>query len=297
MSMQSVVNLDLFGNVIQEKEKVVNVSSVPQRSPFRYPGGKTWLVPTSRKWFRHSSMCDTLIEPFCGGGITGLTAVSEGYFRKVVFSEIDEGVAAVWKTMLNENCGWLISKILTFKPEYDELQAALSKGDKSERDLAFATLLRNRTCHGGILAKGSGVMKNGEKGKGIFSRWCPETLARRIRAIQELSGRIEFHQTDAFKIIQQHIQNPKAAFFIDPPYTVAGHRLYTHHEVDHEMLFDMVARIQGNYLMTYDCVDEVKEMAFRCSLPYMSVPMQTTHLIRKEELLISNDFSWLGQDN
>ena len=112
MSMQSVVNLDLFGNVIQEKEKVVNVSSVPQRSPFRYPGGKTWLVPTSRKWFRHSSMCDTLIEPFCGGGITGLTAVSEGYFRKVVFSEIDEGVAAVWKTMLNENCGWLISKIL-----------------------------------------------------------------------------------------------------------------------------------------------------------------------------------------
>lgn len=59
----------------------------------------------------------------------------------------------------------------------------------------------------------------------------------------------------------------------------------------------MVARIQGNYLMTYDCVDEVKEMAFRCSLPYMSVPMQTTHLIRKEELLISNDFSWLGQDN
>lgn len=82
MSMQSVVNLDLFGNVIQEKEKVVNVSSVPQRSPFRYPGGKTWLVPTSRKWFRHSSMCDTLIEPFCGGGITGLTAVSEGYLER-----------------------------------------------------------------------------------------------------------------------------------------------------------------------------------------------------------------------
>ena len=39
MSMQSVVNLDLFGNVIQEKEKVVNVSSVPQRSiPVVKPG-------------------------------------------------------------------------------------------------------------------------------------------------------------------------------------------------------------------------------------------------------------------
>ena len=24
---------------------VINVSAVPHRSPFRYPGGKTWLVP------------------------------------------------------------------------------------------------------------------------------------------------------------------------------------------------------------------------------------------------------------
>jgi DNA adenine methylase len=29
--------------------KIVNVASVPQRSPFRYPGGKTWLVPIVRQ--------------------------------------------------------------------------------------------------------------------------------------------------------------------------------------------------------------------------------------------------------
>ena len=26
-------------------DRAVNVASVPQRSPLRYPGGKTWLVP------------------------------------------------------------------------------------------------------------------------------------------------------------------------------------------------------------------------------------------------------------
>jgi hypothetical protein len=31
-------------------EKIVNVASVPHRSPFRYPGGKTWLVPRVRRW-------------------------------------------------------------------------------------------------------------------------------------------------------------------------------------------------------------------------------------------------------
>ena len=30
--------------------RVVNVASVPQRSPFRYPGGNTWLVPYVRLW-------------------------------------------------------------------------------------------------------------------------------------------------------------------------------------------------------------------------------------------------------
>lgn len=29
-------------------DKVINVATVPLRSPFRYPGGKTWLVPRIR---------------------------------------------------------------------------------------------------------------------------------------------------------------------------------------------------------------------------------------------------------
>ena len=30
--------------------QIVNVASVPHRSPFRYPGGKTWLAPRVRQW-------------------------------------------------------------------------------------------------------------------------------------------------------------------------------------------------------------------------------------------------------
>lgn len=33
---------------LPQKDKIVNVASVPFRSPFRYPGGKTWLVPQIR---------------------------------------------------------------------------------------------------------------------------------------------------------------------------------------------------------------------------------------------------------
>ena len=46
------------------------------------------------------------------------------------------------------------------------------------------------------------------------------------------------------------------------------------------------------FLLTYDDTPEVRRWAEKFGLPYTTIPMQTTHLIKKEELLISNDFGW-----
>jgi DNA adenine methylase len=59
--------------------KIVNVASVPKRSPFRYPGGKTWLVPLARKWWKSlERKPKLLIEPFAGGGIIGRSPSGAG---------------------------------------------------------------------------------------------------------------------------------------------------------------------------------------------------------------------------
>ncbi len=59
-------------------ERIVNVASVPLRSPFRYPGGKTWLVPYIRRWLAScNSRPMEFIEPFAGGGIISLTVAAE----------------------------------------------------------------------------------------------------------------------------------------------------------------------------------------------------------------------------
>jgi len=39
-----------FAEQIRENKAVTNVAQVKHLSPFRYPGGKTWLVPETRKW-------------------------------------------------------------------------------------------------------------------------------------------------------------------------------------------------------------------------------------------------------
>jgi len=56
------------------------------------------------------------------------------------------------------------------------VDAALAKEADTTRDLAFQTILRNRVNRGGILVDGAGRVKHGENGKGLTSRWYPETL-------------------------------------------------------------------------------------------------------------------------
>ena len=79
----------------------VNVASVPQRSPLRYPGGKTWLIPHIRHWL-NATKPKVLIEPFAGGGIVSLTAAMEGLVDESIMVDLDRDVAAFWHAALRQ---------------------------------------------------------------------------------------------------------------------------------------------------------------------------------------------------
>ena len=273
-------------------DPVVNVSSVPQRSPFRYPGGKTWLIPTVRKWLRQNGKVNSLIEPFVGGGIVSLTAAFEGLSDQITMVELDEEIAAVWIAILSEKNTWLAQKILSFELTLSNVKDELDKPNKLPQEIAFCTILKNRIFHGGILAKGSGMIKNGENGKGIASRWYPKTLHDRIRAIEYVKNKIEFISGDAFKIIQQNLGQKNVFFFIDPPYTIAGKRLYTHYQIDHEHLFQLTAQLKGKFMLTYDDSLEIRQLAEKYNLQFKTIPMKTTHHLQKSEIIISDNFEW-----
>ncbi|MCR4316205.1 MAG: DNA adenine methylase [Planctomycetes bacterium] len=291
--------LTLFGD--PPTEKVVNVASVPHRSPFRYPGGKTWLVPRIRQWIRSlPRKPKLLIEPFAGGGIIGLTVAFENLANEVVLIEIDEQVAAVWMTILDGDADWLARRILDFDLTIENVKSTLAEETLLNKEIAFQTVLKNRTFHGGILASGSSLIKQGENGKGIGSRWYPETLARRIRAIAEIRDRIRFTQGDGIKIIREYAENEEAVFFIDPPYSAggpsgkrAGKRLYAHHDLDHEELFFVVENIAGPFLMTYDDSDDVVNLARKHGFEISRVPMKNTHHAKQYELVIGRNVDWL----
>ncbi len=280
----------------QSTPTVVNVASVPQRSPFRYPGGKTWLIPVVRRWLKQSIPkafgTKTLIEPFAGGGIVSLTAAFEGLANRIIMVELDHEVAAVWEVIVNGDHNWLADKIYSFELTPENANMILQKEDKTIQEQAFSTILKNRIFHGGIITKGSGLIKNGENGKGIKSRWYPKTLRDRIMAIGHVKAKMKFITGDAFAELDKIKKDTNTYSFIDPPYTVAGKRLYTHFEIDHDALFNLTAQLQGKFMLTYDDTAEIRDLAEKHQLDYRTIPMKTTHHIQKNEIIISDNFEW-----
>lgn len=275
--------------------KPVNVASVKQRSPFRYPGGKTWFVPYAVRWLKQFDDDITYIEPFAGGAIVGLTCAFEELADKVILAEKDDDIAAVWQAILGDDGKWLARHILHFELTRENVAKTLSRGGSSLREKAFITLLKNRLHHGGILAEGAGLIKNGENGKGLMSRWYPSTLSRRIENIITIKDKITFIHGDGFRIIEKYSRDENAVFFLDPPYVQAARRLYRHFDIDHERLFSLISQVKGDFLMTYDESEDVLELAERHDFEVEKVIMKTTLHYQKYELVIGRNLNWLRE--
>lgn len=273
------------------KIPAVNVATVPQRSPLRYPGGKTWLIPHIREWLI-ATKPRVLIEPFAGGGIVSLTGVMEGLVNQSILIEIDHDVAAFWHAVLRHGPE-LVKSVQGFEPTRNRLKELEKTGSRCIVEQGFRTLVLNRTRNSGILAPGASFTKSGENGKGILSRWYPDTLAKRIHAIGQFADRITFCEANGEQLLEPllHGWGNKAAVFVDPPYTAggkkAGSRLYSHTEINHERLFDILARRGSNFLMTYDHSTEIEALIGKHNFYAVEVEMKNAHHNRLGELVIT----------
>ena len=298
-SPQAKASIFMDQTTLFDIDKIVNVAKVSQRSPFRYPGGKTWLVPWARGWLKSLSRRPAVfVEPFCGGGIISLTAAFENLADHIVMVELDDQIASVWKVILGseDDRKWLANRITDFKLSHETACETLNETPQTIRDKAFQTILKNRVYHGGILAEGSGMIKNGENGKGISSRWYPETLKKRILDIGKVAEKITFIEGDGMEALRRYADADSAAFFIDPPYTAggkkAGRRLYRFCDLNHQELFHVASSLKGDFLMTYDDAQEVRELAISHEFDTHYVPMKGTHHIACMELLVGRNLMW-----
>lgn len=269
----------------------VNVASVPQRSPLRYPGGKTWLVPHIRYWLRGMEVKPRrFVEPFAGGAIASLTAVMDNLADRAVMAELDPDVAAFWRAAL-EKPSELCAMIRAFAVTPESVQEIAAEHPCGVVQKGFRTLVLNRTRRGGIIASGASFLKHGENSKGIGSRWYAETLVQRIEEISTYADRIDFREMDGMDLLADTAEDDHTACFVDPPYIAggkqAGKRLYTHGEVDPAILFQALSDLGAEFMMTYEHSDEVVALVREHAFEAVSVSMKNAHHERIRELLIT----------
>ncbi len=271
----------------------VNVASVPQRSPLRYPGGKTWLIPHIRHWLGHmETKPNQLIEPFAGGAIVSLTAVMENLAQRAVMAELDQDVAAFWKAALHYT-EELKEKVRDFSLSREAIEFLALQPPESIVSWGFRTLVLNRTRRGGILANGAALARVGENGKGIESRWYPDTIIKRLAGIARYANRIDFRETDGLGLLEDRLCNSgfETVVFADPPYTAggkrAGRRLYNTNSIDHRRLFSILSNSRAEFLMTYDKSQEVLSLVKEYGFEAVEVQMKNTHHAKVPELVIT----------
>ncbi len=206
-------------------------------------------------------------------------------------AELDHDVAAFWHASLNHGVK-LCDRVATFEATRESVDRLSRSCPRDVVEHGFRTLVLNRTRRGGILAQGASLNRMGENGKGVASRWYPDTLTRRLQEIANYADRIGFCETDGNKLLDLLPSGGDAVVFVDPPYTAgrkrAGKRLYACHEMDHDGLFQRLADSGMDFLMTYNRAQEIEALIRKHGFHAVQVMMKNAHHARIPELVITS---------
>lgn len=261
-------------------------------SPLRYPGGKSWLEPMiSSELSSMTEIPKCFLEPFAGGATVGLAILSRRLCRRLILVEKDSDVAALWQVIFGKDAEWLANQIITFEPNLSNVNAVLDRNPRNAKERAFRLLLKNRVTHGGRVSRTGGLLRNGERGNGVLSRWYPVTIVTRIRMLARLAAAVQVIHGDGIAVMKQHAGRKTTCMFIDPPYTAGaenpGIRLYDHYNVDHEAIFKISSYGPTPAFLTYADSKPVRSLAKKYGFLIRSVEMKNTHHRSLRELLLT----------
>ena len=205
--------------------------------------------------------------------------------------ELDVDITALWSVALNGQAELLAKKIRAFHFSKRAVKQLLKTRPRGSLGRALQVIVRNRASHNGIMAPGAGLLKGGENGYGLGSRWYPETIASRIEKIGKLREKIEIIGFDGIQFIK-HRDPSDCIYFIDPPYSAAGQRLYRHGAIDHDELFAAITMCRRPFILTYSHSAEIVSLAERYGFKYTTVLMRAGTKRWKTELVVTDNLSW-----
>lgn len=238
------------------------------RSPFRYPGGKASLAKLLGDVIElNFGTAGTYCEPFAGGAGAATLLLGQGRIESLHLNDADPRVFHAWETMLRQTDRFLerLDTVpLTMNEWWRHKEVIEDIRSHDAFDIGFATFYLNRTNRSGILQKAGPIGGYAQEGKwGIDARFNRVGLRKRIEFLSKKSDCISLSNLDAIEFLKKpNFDLGSTFFFVDPPYVVAGSRLYYNSmdEEKHRKLSEILEASPFSWLLTYDDHDLIRQL-------------------------------------
>lgn len=235
-------------------------SVVQNKSPLRYPGGKTRactiLYAIASRFFDLSSV-DTLLSPFFGGG--SFEFFLESKHPLSIFANDAFGpLIAFWTSCQTQNtelCDMLRETSTPSKEDFLAFQKSILAETNALR-LAYLYFVVNRCSFSGSTLSG------GYSSNAALQRFT-KTSIDRVEAL-DLSH-VSFSNKDYETFLEAHPDSSSSLLFVDPPYMLTnksrlyGHRGGMHANFDHVRL-QTVLKTRTRWILTYNDCEEIRNL-------------------------------------
>ncbi len=281
-------------------------------SPLRYPGGKGKLSGYFKGIYEENSLQGGVyVEPYAGGASIALSLLIDGYASKVIINDIDSAIYAFWHSVINKTedlCRLIRDTPVDVKTWEFQHKIQKERDKHNLLELGFSTFFLNRSNRSGILDAG---IIGGKRQSGrwkIDERFNKNELISRIQRISQYRDKIELHNLDAMKLIEQIIDElPEKTFvYFDPPYYMKGKALYLNFygKDDHISVANRISKISlQKWVVTYDRIGFIEELYSQYRQMKYTLNYSALKASKGEELMIFSynlkipDFPPIGSRN
>lgn len=223
------------------------------RTCLRFPGGKFYgwtklkdVVDTPHKEYR---------EVMVGGGSIFLgKQLSEHNW----INDVDRNLINFYKIIQNNSDRKRLFKLLNGSKATKTIHAMMRDNKPKDKfESAYKFFYLNRTSF-------SGIMSNPRWGYLIGSSTRPERWADIIKPVAQKLKKVKITCQDFRNVINESssYKNKDVLLYVDPPYYKAAKNIYTNDfsKNDHIDLARMLKRTRFKFVLSYDNVDEIREL-------------------------------------
>jgi DNA adenine methylase len=266
-------------NLNKTKVETLVKSKISQKSPLRYPGGKSRAVNILLSFIPKDEK--EILCPFFGGGSVELACASLGL--KVYGSDVFKPLVSFWKEIIKDPL-LLAETILKYHP--------MSKADFSKLQKELPTI-QNEHEQGAVFFA---INRSSFSGSTLSGGMSPDHPRFNLSSIDRVRcfriNQLEVIESDFKTALSNH---PTMFSYLDPPYLIKG-TLYgvhgsTHKGFDHESLA-AILKNRDNWILSYNDCDSIRNLYkdFKIITPSWKYGMSTDKA-SKEVIILSHDLA------